>query len=117
MPRGSKDKYTDKQQRKAEHIEEGYMERGVSRDEAVVGDPHIGSPMRDGRRVAAGDRVNLTTIVDARPTRVDGNGVSIAVRGFRNDETGIVDDIEVITPNRRPHVIRGDIPYSASIDD
>lgn len=30
----TKKKYTDKQKRKAEHIEEGYVERGVSRDEA-----------------------------------------------------------------------------------
>ena len=34
MPRGDKDKYTDKQKRQAEHIEEGYKERGVSEDEA-----------------------------------------------------------------------------------
>ena len=34
MPRGDKDKYTDKQKRKAEHIEEGYEERGVSKKEA-----------------------------------------------------------------------------------
>ena len=34
MPRGGKEKYTDKQKRQAEHIEEGYEERGVSRDEA-----------------------------------------------------------------------------------
>ncbi|MEH6386973.1 MULTISPECIES: Rho termination factor N-terminal domain-containing protein [Pseudomonas] len=34
MPRGSKDKYTDKQQRKAEHIEESYEEKGVSEGEA-----------------------------------------------------------------------------------
>ena len=34
MPRGDKDKYTDKQKRKAEHIEEGYEDRGVSHDEA-----------------------------------------------------------------------------------
>lgn len=34
MPRGDKDKYTDKQKRKAEHIEEGYEKRGVSHDEA-----------------------------------------------------------------------------------
>jgi hypothetical protein len=34
MARGEKDKYTDKQKRKANHIEEGYVERGVSRDEA-----------------------------------------------------------------------------------
>ena len=34
MPRGDKDKYTDKQKRKAQHIEEGYEERGVSEKEA-----------------------------------------------------------------------------------
>lgn len=34
MPRGSKAKYTDKQKRKAEHIEESYEEKGVSEDEA-----------------------------------------------------------------------------------
>lgn len=34
MPRGDKDKYTDKQKRMAEHIEEGYEERGVPDDEA-----------------------------------------------------------------------------------
>ena len=34
MPQGDKGKYTDKQKRKAEHIEEGYEERGVSEKEA-----------------------------------------------------------------------------------
>ena len=34
MPRGDKSKYTDKQKRQAEHIEEGYEDRGVSKDEA-----------------------------------------------------------------------------------
>jgi plasmid stabilization system protein ParE len=34
MPRGDKDKYTDKQKRKAEHIEEGYEKRGISENEA-----------------------------------------------------------------------------------
>lgn len=34
MPRGSKEKYTDKQKRQAEHIEEGYEGRGVSEEEA-----------------------------------------------------------------------------------
>jgi plasmid stabilization system protein ParE len=34
MPRGDKDKYTDKQKRQAEHIEEGYEKRGVSEEEA-----------------------------------------------------------------------------------
>jgi plasmid stabilization system protein ParE len=34
MPRGDKSAYTDKQKRKAEHIEEGYEKRGVSSKEA-----------------------------------------------------------------------------------
>lgn len=34
MARGSKDKYTDKQKRKAAHIEESYEARGVPREEA-----------------------------------------------------------------------------------
>ncbi|MBS1797771.1 MAG: hypothetical protein JSS81_28375 [Acidobacteria bacterium] len=34
MPRGDKDKYTDKQKRQAEHIEEGYEKRGVPDEEA-----------------------------------------------------------------------------------
>ena len=34
MPRGDKGKYTDKQKRQAEHIEEGYEDRGVSKKEA-----------------------------------------------------------------------------------
>ena len=34
MPRGDKRKYTDKQKRKAEHIADGYKERGVSAKEA-----------------------------------------------------------------------------------
>ncbi len=34
MPRGDKSKYTDKQKRQAEHIEESYREQGVPEDEA-----------------------------------------------------------------------------------
>jgi plasmid stabilization system protein ParE len=34
MPRGDKSKYTDKQERKADHIAESYEARGVSDEEA-----------------------------------------------------------------------------------
>ena len=34
MPRGDKDAYTGKQKRKAEHIEQGYEDRGVGKEEA-----------------------------------------------------------------------------------
>lgn len=35
MPRGSKSAYTERQKRKAEHIEEGYENRGVPGQEAA----------------------------------------------------------------------------------
>jgi plasmid stabilization system protein ParE len=34
MPRGDKSTYTDKQKRQAQHIEEGYEQRGVPQKEA-----------------------------------------------------------------------------------
>lgn len=34
MSRGDKDKYTDKQKRQAEHIEEGYERRGLKKETA-----------------------------------------------------------------------------------
>lgn len=34
MPRGDKSAYTEKQKRKAQHIEEGYEKRGVPKEEA-----------------------------------------------------------------------------------
>jgi hypothetical protein len=34
MPRGDKSKYTDKQERMADHIEEGYRKEGVGKEEA-----------------------------------------------------------------------------------
>ena len=35
MPRGDKSKYTEKQKSQAEHIEEGYEQRGIPEEEAV----------------------------------------------------------------------------------
>ncbi|MGB3810972.1 MAG: plasmid stabilization protein [Parvibaculum sp.] len=35
MPRGDKSSYTEKQKRKAAHIEESYEKRGVPKDEAA----------------------------------------------------------------------------------
>lgn len=34
MPQGEKSKYTAKQKRQAEHIEEGYEKKGVTKEEA-----------------------------------------------------------------------------------
>ena len=72
MPRGDKSKYTDKEKRQAEHIEEGYEKRGLPRREAErrawatvnkvhkggekpggggFGKPEDHSPMRKGGRL------------------------------------------------------------------
>jgi hypothetical protein len=77
MPQGDKRKYTDKQKRQAEHIEEGYRERGLSEGEAErrawatvnkvhgggetpggggYGKPENREPMRRGARKAAKKR-------------------------------------------------------------
>ena len=54
MPRGDKRKYTDKQKRQAEHIAEGYEERGVSKKTAkarawaTVNAVHGGGEKRGG---------------------------------------------------------------------
>jgi plasmid stabilization system protein ParE len=54
MPRGDKTKYTEKQKRQAEHIEEGYLERGLSEEEAerrawaTVNKVHGGGEKRGG---------------------------------------------------------------------
>ena len=36
MPRGDKSKYTDKQERKADHIAQSYETRGVSEEDAFI---------------------------------------------------------------------------------
>jgi plasmid stabilization system protein ParE len=56
MPRGDKSSYTNKQKRQAEHIEEGYEDRGVSNEEAerrawatVNAETHGGKKSGSGR--------------------------------------------------------------------
>lgn len=64
MPRGDKSKYTNKEKRQAEHIEEGYLERGVPEEEAerrawaTVNKVHGGGdePMRRGGRTSHRNR-------------------------------------------------------------
>ena len=77
MPRGDKGKYTEKQKRQAEHIEEGYEARGLSGREAErrawatvnkvhgggekpggggYGKPENHEPMRQGARRSAASR-------------------------------------------------------------
>ena len=92
MPRGDKSKYTDKQERKADHIAEGYEKRGVSEKEAerrawaTVNKDDKGArkkvaqegaailvtlrPTRAAKRVAPPPRVVQRQVVPYRPRRL-----------------------------------------------
>lgn len=77
MPRGDKSSYTDKQKRKAEHIEEGYEDRGVSKDEAerrawatVNKDSGGGNKSGSGRATAAKKRKKKTAKSSTAKTSV-----------------------------------------------
>lgn len=57
MPRGDKSAYTDKQKRKAEHIEDSYRERGLSEEEAErIAWPTVNSQDSGGRKSGSGRR-------------------------------------------------------------
>jgi len=61
MPRGDKSKYTRKQKRQAEHIEEGYEKRGVGEDEAERRAWATVNKMTGGGRRAGGSGRGRTT--------------------------------------------------------
>ena len=65
MPRGDKSRYTEKQKRQAEKIEEGYEERGVSEKEA--GTPRLGHSEQDDRRRQETRRVGARKNHQQRP--------------------------------------------------
>jgi hypothetical protein len=74
MPRGDKSKYTDKQKRQAEHIEEGYRERGVREPEAerrawATVNKLTGGGKKDGSGRDAGDAPAKPDKPRARKTR------------------------------------------------
>jgi len=60
MPKGSKDKYTDKQKRQAEHIEKGYEKRGVSKPEAEERAWRTVNKATGGAKKAGGSGVKKT---------------------------------------------------------
>ena len=67
MPRGDKSSYTDKQKRKADHIEEGYEKRGVGKKEAegrMVSIRRLGS---DGQTVLPLDEALKSLAYEALP--------------------------------------------------
>ena len=65
MPRGDKSSYTDKQKRKAGHIEEGYEDRGVShmRRNAAHGRPSTKSQAAAGKAARGRERRKIQPLL------------------------------------------------------
>lgn len=57
MPRGDKSKYTDKQKRQAEHIAEGYEDRGMSEKRAKsIGWATVNKEDEGGKKGGSGSK-------------------------------------------------------------
>jgi plasmid stabilization system protein ParE len=81
MPRGDKSAYTDKQKRQAQHIEEGYIDRGVPEDEAEARAWATVNKMTGGGKKSGSGRGKAVN--GARPQRRQGGrrGFRVAHRG------------------------------------
>jgi plasmid stabilization system protein ParE len=75
MPRGDKSKYTEKQKRQAEHIEESYEKRGASEDEAEKRAWATVNKMTGGGKKSGSGRGHS---VNKTPTRKGGKKASAA---------------------------------------
>ena len=73
MPRGDKSSYTDKQKRKARHIEGGYERRGVSEDEAERrGWATVNKETGGGKKSGSGRGVKDTNVAAKKGGRIGG---------------------------------------------
>lgn len=73
MPRGDKSAYTDKQKRKAEHIEDSYRERGVSEERAeAIAWATVNKESGGGNRSGSGRGVPDTKVSAKRGGRLGG---------------------------------------------
>jgi plasmid stabilization system protein ParE len=81
MPRGDKSAYTDKQKRQAEHIEEGYEERGLSEREAERRAWATVNAMTHGGKKSGSGRGKPENLEPARKGgRIGGDSVSAGKR-------------------------------------
>jgi plasmid stabilization system protein ParE len=78
MPRGDKSAYSDKQQRQAEHIEEGYKSRGVSEKEAERRAWATVNKMTGGGKKSGSGRGKATNTAPARKGGKKGGAASAA---------------------------------------
>lgn len=78
MPRGDKSKYTEKQDRKAEHIAEGYEKRGVPADVAKARGWATVNKESGGGKLAGSGRGHRETHVSSRKGGKLGGAASAA---------------------------------------
>ena len=77
MPRGDKSSYTDKQKRRAEHIEEGYEKRGVSNDEAERRAwATVNKESHGGKKSGSGRGKKTTHVSSKRGGRIGGKAAA-----------------------------------------
>ena len=77
MPRGDKSAYTDKQKRKAEHIEEGYEKRGLSEKEAERRAwATVNKESGGGNKSGSGRGVADTNVSSKRGGRIGGKSMT-----------------------------------------
>lgn len=73
MPRGDKSAYTDKQKRKAEHIEDSYRERGVPEERAeAIAWATVNKESGGGNRSGSGRGVPDTKVSARRGGKLGG---------------------------------------------
>lgn len=81
MPRGDKSKYTGKQVRKAEHIEEGYRKRGTPKGEAERRAwATVNKESGGGNQSGSGRGVPDTRVSSRRGGEIGGRSVPQSVR-------------------------------------
>ena len=81
MPRGDKSAYTDKQQRQAAHIEEGYEQRGIPEDEAARRAWATVNTMTGGGKKSGSGRGKKSNTAPAKTGSHKG-GAATAARSF-----------------------------------
>jgi len=76
-PKGDKSAYTERQKRKAQHIEEGYEDRGVPREEAERrGWATVNKESGGGRRSGSGVGREVSHVSSRKGGRIGGRAVA-----------------------------------------
>ena len=106
MARGDKDKYTDKQKRKAEHIEESYENKGVSKDEAEKRAwATVNKQSGGGERGGSGEQTSSKT---KRTARKDSANKAVATRkGISRERSSSAETKESLLKKARAKNIAG----------